>query len=237
MRWFEERRDDWALDNGLSVHQWWHLALFHLESLSLPDALALYDAFIGGDASIVNLQWLDAAAMLWRLQLLGADVGRRWKALAAAWMQPLAHAGYYAFNDAHALMAMLGSGDATGADELLIAVRSHAAGEVAGAPDAPDNRAMALEVGLPLMQGLIEYSRGRPQRCIDALWPLRGIAHHFGGSHAQRDLIDQTLLAAAAAARNRGVGRALLNERRCAKPETPLTAFWASRLGAGSGKN
>jgi hypothetical protein len=60
--------------------------------------------------------------------------------------------------------------------------------------------------------------------------PLRTVAHHFGGSHAQRDLIDQTLLAAAAGGRARAVGRALLNERRLAKPSTPLTEHWLRRV-------
>ena len=60
---------------------------------------------------------------------------------------------------------------------------------------------------------------------------MRGKAQRFGGSHAQRDLIDQTLLAAAAEGTGtRTIGRAVLNERRLAKPVTALTRHWASRL-------
>jgi hypothetical protein len=234
--WLTGRHDDWALDNGLSVHNWWHLALFHLETLETAKALELFDAFIGGSAGTVNLQWLDAAALLWRLQLLGVDVGSRWAALATAWADPIQHAGHYAFNDAHALMALLGSGESRRAADLLEVVRKRAADASPAVADAaaPDNRAMALEVGMPLMQGLIEFSQGRMQGCIDRLLPLRTIAHHFGGSHAQRDLIDQTLLAASASGGDRAVGRVLLNERRCAKPDTPLTQQWAQRLGVGS---
>lgn len=231
--WLIARHADWAVDNGLSVHNWWHLALFHLESLQAETALRLYDESIGGSAASVNLQWLDGAALLWRLQLLGVDGGARWKALAAAWADPIAHAGYYAFNDVHALIAMLGSGDASGADALLAAAAERAARQPLEA--APDNRAMATEVGLPLMLGLVDFSRGRMRQCIDRLLPLRGIAHHFGGSHAQRDLIDQTLLAAASNGCDRSLGRALLNERRCAKPLTPLTEYWAGRVGVSLG--
>ena len=227
--WLRDRHDAWAVDNGLAVHNWWHLALFHLETLDTAGALQLHDAHIGGSAASVNLQWLDGAAMLWRLQLLGVDVGARWSALAAAWADPVAHAGHYAFNDAHALMALAASGDWARAENLLEASRERAAGVTAGA--APDNRAMAIEVGLPLMQGLLAFAQGRPQECMDQLLPLRSVAHHFGGSHAQRDLIDQTLLAAAAGGAERSVGRSLLNERRCAKPNTPLTAYWAQRVG------
>jgi tetratricopeptide (TPR) repeat protein len=229
--WLTGRHADWAVDNGLAVHNWWHLALFHLESLDTDAALRLYDAHIGGAAASVNLQWLDGAALLWRLQLLGTDVGTRWTGLAQAWADPVQHAGHYAFNDVHALLALLGAGDTLRAEKLLVAAGERAAQDGAGAH--PDNRAMAAEVGLPMMLALLDFSLGRMPQCIARLLPLRGVAHRFGGSHAQRDLIDQTLLAAASGGRDRGVGRALLNERRCAKPATPLTEHWARRVGAG----
>jgi hypothetical protein len=211
----------WA-DNGLAVHLWWHLALFRLETLDTAAALALFDRFIAGGASQVNLQWLDAAALLWRLQLLGVDVHARWQALAAEWLDPIAHAGHYAFNDVHALIALLGSGAFERAQALLDASLAHA---------QADNRAMARDVGVPLMQGLTAFARGDAETACATLYPLRAFAHRFGGSHAQRDLIDQTLLAAAAQSGNAALGRALLNERRLAKPATPLTAHWAARLG------
>ena len=142
------------LDNGLAVHLWWHLALFRLETLDTGAALALFDARIAGAASVVNLQWLDGAALLWRLQLLGVDVGARWQALAADWADPVAHAGHYAFNDVHALLALLGSGEFDRAAALVDASARHA---------HEDNRAMTDEVGLPLMRrsdGLRDRRRG-----------------------------------------------------------------------------
>ena len=223
--WLRERQGDWADDNGLAVHNWWHAALFQLEALDTAGALALYDAQIGGSASVVNLQWLDCASLLWRIQLLGVDVGDRWKALAKAWADPLGHAGYYAFNDAHALIALLGSGEATAAQALI--ERCLAQAEVG----AGDNRTMAREVGLPLMAGLAAFQRGDMDEVAARLYPLRSVAHRFGGSHAQRDLIDQTLLAAAALGGDKALGCALLNERRLAKRATPLTQHWAQRLG------
>jgi hypothetical protein len=220
--WLQQREIDWA-ENGLAVHLWWHLALFQLETLDTASALALFDAHIAGAASVVNLQWLDASALLWRLQLLGVDTGTRWQALAREWADPLANAGHYAFNDVHALLALLGSGDVARARALLAASIAQA---------GADNGAMNREVGVPLMQGLLAFTTGDAASACELLYPLRSVAHHFGGSHAQRDLIDQTLLAAAAAGGSKSTGRALLNERRLAKPDTPLTAHWASRLGA-----
>ena len=223
VQWLQERESDWTT-NGLSVHLWWHLALFRLETLDTAAALALFDAYMAGSASVVNLQWLDAAALLWRLQLMGIDVGTRWQALARDWADPVGHAGHYAFNDMHALLALVGSGDIARAQDLIARAQARAA-----SADAADNASMTREVGLPLMQGLLAFARGDAATACELLYPLRSVAHHFGGSHAQRDLIDQTLLAAAAQS-GHGAGRALLNERLLAKPETPLTAHWAARL-------
>ena len=219
--WLEDRHDTWALDNGLSTHQWWHLALFQLETLDTGAALALYDAQLGGAGLSINLQWLDAAALLWRLDLLGVDVGARWQALAAAWADPVAQAGHYAFNDVHAALALIGSGDCARANALL----------ERAVPAEGDNRAMALDVGVPLLRSLLDHAQGRHDAAAHKLYALRGHAHRFGGSHAQRDLIDQTLLAACAAGNRRDIGRAVLDERRLAKPATPLTEHWARRLG------
>ena len=227
VEWLRSREPDWAPDNGLSVHLWWHAALFKLESLDTAGALQLFDAYMAGAASVVNLQWLDGAALLWRLRLLGVDVGARWQRLASDWAQPVELAGHYAFNDCHALLALIGSGELGRAQALLEAATARAA-----QGDA-DNRAMAGEVGLPLMHALLAHAAGDHVGAVRLLYPLRRVAHHFGGSHAQRDLIDQTLLAAACAAtgdHERAAGRALLNERRLAKPATPLTDHWAARL-------
>jgi hypothetical protein len=53
----------------------------------------------------------------------------------------------------------------------------------------------------------------------------------LGGSHAQRDLIDLTLMVACSRSSQRALGRALLNERVLAKGPTPQVAHWRSRLG------
>jgi hypothetical protein len=91
---------------------------------------------------------------------------------------------------------------------------------------------MAREVGAPLMRALLAFARGESMAAAQALYSVRARSQRFGGSHAQRDLIDQTLLAAASAdPAARSLGRAVLNERRAAKPLSPLTRHWAERLG------
>jgi hypothetical protein len=82
------------------------------------------------------------------------------------------------------------------------------------------------------MRALLALARGEALAAAQSLYAVRAKAQRFGGSHAQRDLIDQTLLAAAVAdPAARALGRAVLNERRTARPLTPLTRCWGERLG------
>jgi hypothetical protein len=225
--WLQSQRRNWSEDdNGLRGHNAWHLALFHLEAMDLDGALQVYDNEVAPlIESGLTLQRLDAAALLWRLQLLGAGVGPRCQALAARWALDADATGHYAFNDVHALMACLGAGDVAGAEALLSRV-------IEQAQTQPGlNRAMAQEVGLPLMRGLIAFARQDWDTTVTHLAPLRAVAHRFGGSHAQRDLIDLTLMSACARGAHRALGRALLNERVLAKGTTPQVAHWRSRLG------
>ncbi|WP_425257108.1 tetratricopeptide repeat protein [Rubrivivax sp. RP6-9] len=230
--WLRQHQPAWADGNGFAGHLWWHKALFRLEALDVAGVLRLIDNHLSGDAVQITLQRVDAAAMLWRLHLLGHDVSGHAAALAAGWPAGDAEAGYYAFNDVHRVLALLAAGQGAAAEAWLARCAQRAL-------DACDvrrsNHAVAREVGLPLMRGLLALERGDADAAVDLLYPVRTLARGFGGSHAQRDLIDLTLLAAAVASSGssrRAVGRALLNERLMAKPLTPLTRHWLQRLGS-----
>jgi len=225
--WLRAHQPQWAEGNGFATHLWWHLGLFRLEGLDHTGALRLIDAHLSGEGLQITLQRLDAASLLWRLQLVGVDVGERFRALSVLWQSE--EAGHYAFNDVHVLLALLGAGDVARAESWLARCA-----ERAMAPDDAHrtNHAMAREVGVPLMRGLIAFARGDHDAAALALHGVRDIAQRLGGSHAQRDLIDQTLLAAASLGDgHKALGRALINERLMAKPATPLTRYWIERLG------
>lgn len=226
--WLRQHQPAWADGNGFAGHLWWHKGLFRLEALDSAGVLRLVDSHLSGDALQITLQRVDAAAMLWRLHLLGEDVSGHAAALAAGWPADAADAGYYAFNDVHRVLALLAAGEIGAAEAWL----ARCAQRALDAGDARrSNHQMAREVGLPLMRGLLALARGDADSAVDLMYPVRALAHGFGGSHAQRDLIDQTLLAAAAQGQRRAIGRALLNERLMAKPATPLTRHWRERLG------
>ena len=60
--------------------------------------------------------------------------------------------------------------------------------------------------------------------------PIRAIAHRFGGSHAQRDLLDLTLIEAALRSGDGALARALTTERSMARPDSPLSALFSRRV-------
>ena len=233
-RWMGEWRRDWGDHegehrNGFAGHLGWHEALFALESLDHTGALAVYDAYLGADANEITLQRVDAASMLWRLELHGCAVGERWQALLAGWAlgddsAVSTKAGHSAFNDLHALLALLGAGDTARAGDWLVESLARS-DERAGW-----NREVMRDIGAPLMRGLLAFGQGRHDDAAEALLSLRDRSAQIGGSHAQRDLVDQTLLAACARGSHRAAGRALLAQRAATRPPTPLSAWWAAAL-------
>lgn len=226
-RWMGEWRPSWAEGNGFAGHLGWHEALFALESLDHARALAVFDEYLRAEVNEITLQRVDAASLLWRLMLQGADVGDRWQRLRAGWTLDASAAGSSAFNDVHALLALIGAGELTHADawaetSLIIAARSGGVW----------NRAVSRDLAMPLMRGLLDFAHGRYDAAGEGIFPLPAIAARLGGSRAQRDVIDQTLLAIGARGGMKQAGRALLEERRLAKPNTPLTEWWARQLAA-----
>jgi hypothetical protein len=226
--WLRQHQAAWAEGNGFATHLWWHTALFRLEGLDIAGTLRVVDGHLAAEHLQIGLQRVDAASMLWRLHLLGADVVERCAALHASWpLQGEGTAGHYAFNDVHALLPMLLADDLSGADRWLArcAARAMTAGDA-----RRDNHAVAREVGLPLARGLVALARGEADEAADLLYAARAQAQRLGGSHAQRDLVDQTLIAACARGSRKALGRALLNERMLAKSLTPLTRHWLEAL-------
>lgn len=223
--WMVAREPYWSGDtNFFKVHNWWHRALCHLDLGQMDQVWSLYDGPIRGSRSAVAMDLLDASALLWRISLSGQDVGDRWTELADAWD---AHADgrLYPFNDAHAVMAYLGA-------ERPAAVARVAAAQQAAATGTTDVAQWIRNVGRPLVEGFSAFARGNYHSAVEALHPVRFVAQQFGGSHAQRDVIDWTLTEAAIRAGMRDVALALANERLALKPHSPVNRDFVRRAGA-----
>jgi tetratricopeptide (TPR) repeat protein len=207
--WLQPHLATWSEGSFLAVHNWWHLALFHLTLGDTGEALRLYDSAIS-QSSVVVLDMIDASAMLWRLQLEGVDVGNRWDALADRWASAGA-GGHYAFNDMHAMMAFACTGRSQAQRDLLEAQRQAIERD-------DDNAAFTRDVGYPAALAIQAYVQGDFAVSAESLRRIRSRAHRFGGSHAQRDVIDLTLLSAARLSGNKPLAAALEYERSCLRP-------------------
>ena len=77
---------------------------------------------------------------------------------------------------------------------------------------------MAAEVGLPASVALLAFADGRHGDVIAVLSPTRRLFHHFGGSHAQRDVLERTLLEAAVRSSSSTLSERLIAERLALRP-------------------
>jgi hypothetical protein len=184
-RWMRDRLGFWSVGTVAAVHCWWHWALFHLAQGEAAAALELYDRRIrAGSVELADL--IDAASLLWRIELLDADTGARWQALASAWAPHIEDA-YCTFNDVHAMVALVGARDWQGAARLERSLLTR---------QALNTRygVTTSLVGLPACRALIAFGRGDYARATQLLGAIPPVARRIGGSHAQRDLLYLTLL-------------------------------------------
>jgi hypothetical protein len=231
LRFFEERRAAWGEGNALAVHNWWHYALFMLETGDVEAVRRVYDARIHHAASAgLALELLDASALLWRLSMEGHDDAARWKALAAAW-GPQVDAPFYGFNDVHAVMAWAAAGDVARA-RALIADRERYLDEPR---PGVSNYTMTLRIGLPACRAVVAFVEGRHVDVVETLYPIRHHLNEFGGSHAQRDVLQRTLLESALRGGRLELARALAAERVQAKPDSPYNWLQEARVARAAG--
>jgi hypothetical protein len=72
---------------------------------------------------------------------------------------------------------------------------------------------MTSAVGLPVCQSLLHFGSGQYDLVVTGLMPIRTRVHEFGGSHAQRDAVERTLLEAAVRSGRADLASALVSER------------------------
>ncbi len=220
----ESGADGWAPNSMFAFHLWWHKALFALDGNDAAVALKLFDDKISAGGFGQALELVDGSSLLWRLWILGHDVGNRWSDIADKWTTRIDHA-VYAFNDVHAMMTFVGADRRDAQNQLIAAAKRAASG-------SGTNALMSREIGLPMCEGLAAFGRGEWAQTIDLLIPLRAKANRLGGSHAQRDIFSWTLTEAAMRIGDRALAEAFVAERSSWKPQSPLNRAWAMRAGA-----
>jgi tetratricopeptide (TPR) repeat protein len=181
----------WAgLTSFMRTHNWWHLALFHIELGDTNAALALYDEEVWGVDKDYSQDQVGAVSLLARLELAGLDVGERWQDLAthlgartADHVQP--------FLDLQYLYGLARAGRPE-ADRLLVGIERFAA------QAAQPRRRTWQRVVVPAALGLLAHARGQWAQAVDGLATALPRLAAIGGSHAQRELFEQIYLDALA---------------------------------------
>ena len=169
-------------------HLSWHLSLCELQAGNWAEALRLYrDAIaLGRHSGGPQQQMSDAAAYLWRSELAGQPRD------AAAWRAMYEYAGSAlprpgsGLADLHVILAHAVMGD-----DAALHVRANQMEAL-----ARDGRYPSGPYLPALSRGFMAFERGDFVAAIEALAPLAGENERIGGSRAQHDLIEFTLLKA-----------------------------------------
>ncbi|MFN3314569.1 MAG: tetratricopeptide repeat protein, partial [Hyphomonas sp.] len=114
----------------------------------------------------------------------------------------------------------IGAGRRNDALVLLLAAEGAGPGEM---------RDWMAATGRPIIEGLVAFDRGLYGEAVEKLFPARQIYGRFGGSHAQRDVIDWTLTEAAIRGQIDGVAQALAAERLSLRPYSRINRSFAER--------
>ncbi|WP_299200459.1 tetratricopeptide repeat protein [uncultured Amphritea sp.] len=210
----------WQNDNVMVSHNAIHQGLFLLETGDLGKAVEVYDNFVHWEnIEPIPMALVDASSVLWRLYLEDEELGNRAKTLTDSWKQK-SDQQFYAFNDAHAMIAFAADNDHDAARTLLSDLKDYAL----FGDKTTTNHSMSLQTGLPVCEAIYSFTQGDYHTTIAKLLPIKNTTAQFGGSHAQRDIFDRTLLEAAIRAGRKPLARALVNERLMARPNSPYNA-------------
>jgi hypothetical protein len=120
------------------------------------------------------------------------------------------------------MMAFVSTDRRDAADRLLTTLARRA-------EDDDSNGRATRDVGLPACQAFDAFSRGDYDRTVDLLRSVRLVANRFGGSHAQRDVLDWTMIEAALRGGRYGFAEAIANERLARKTESPMARWFHAR--------
>ena len=191
---------------GLFGHLNWHLGLFELHAGNLDAALRLYnDAFCADDhRGAVHQKLSDSAAFLWRSELAGYPRDRaRWAKLIDYAREKIPRPGF-SLADWHVALALAAEGDEAALEAWVKAIE-----ELVQAGRYPSGATIPT-----VARAFAAFQRGDDAAAIDLIVPMLPERERMGGSRAQVDLVEATLLRAYLNAGRVAEARHLLANRR-----------------------
>jgi tetratricopeptide (TPR) repeat protein len=195
-------------------HLSWHLSLVALQRGHWGEALRLYrDAIdIGRHSGGPQQQMSDATAFLWRSELAGCPRDMNaWRAMYDYASTALPRPGS-GLADLHVMLAQAVMGDDAALDARAGLM------EALGCEGRYPSGSYLPE----LSRGFVAFERGDLPAAIEALARLHGQSERIGGSRAQHDLIEFTLLKACIDAGRLEEARHLVAARRLGASQVPI---------------
>ena len=176
--------DDYDRRGPFNVHLSWHQALFQLATGRPDNAVSLYEDHIRPSVVKKNLGSLaDSASLMWRMKIYGDGQPGPWKEVREIAL-PAAEKPGPAFRDAHAALAFAAGGFTEELGRMIDGL-----GDA-----ATEGSALASEVTLPLVKGIEAFAHGAYDDAADNLDGLVEQLPRIGGSHAQREVFEDTIL-------------------------------------------
>jgi tetratricopeptide (TPR) repeat protein len=164
-------------------HLAWHLAMFELHQGRYARALEIFQRDILGAVN-PRLAMIDGSALLWRFRLDGRhEQPLAWRPLADL-AERVSRPGFV-FGEVHAALAYAACGDDKAFARLVDGLRAL---DAKGHP-------IAGAVALPMVQGIAAFVAGDHAGALAHLEPVEGEFHRVGGSHAQWELFEETMVA------------------------------------------
>ncbi len=214
--WLEDHSATWE-DRSIFIrgHNWWHLALFHMDVEDYDAALNIFDERLWGEWPEFGQEQIGAISMLWRLEMRGVDVGDRWTPIAAKVAErELEH--IQPFHDLHYVFALSRAGWQDQVDAFLDSMKRHAARRDAYW------RPVWTDVAVPAAMAMADYAADRNEGAYRLLKDVMPRLQAIGGSHAQRDVFVQTWIDVLMRTRREREAAHLLTERAKARPGVPV---------------
>ena len=208
-------------DGAFHGHLSWHLALFELAADNWPQALRLYrDAIaIEQHSGGPQQKMTDGAAFLWRSELAGFPRdAAAWRTLYEYGNTALARPAA-GLADLHVILTQAVVGD-----DAALDARTRQMEDLAREGRYPSGSYLPA-----LSRGFVAFERRDFPAAITALAPLMGEDERIGGSRAQHDLIEFTLLKAYLEAGRSEEARRLLAARRPGASGVPVAGVAAVR--------
>jgi tetratricopeptide (TPR) repeat protein len=207
----------YAREGLMHCHISWHVALFALILGETERAWQVYRAQVhpgGAWGPALNVA-TDAPAFLWRAELAGhARHPELWSEVHAYGQKSFPRPGI-AFVDVHRALAAVAAGDREGIAAYVAELEQRAA----------SGRSPAGDVVPRLARGLAAYGDGDWAKAIAVLEPALAETVRIGGSRAQRDLVENTLLAAYLKAGRPADARRLVAAHGDRRPTVPVAGL------------